>query len=124
MLAGRLQVFQRYSGKPDEGKRSAQAADPNQSESKKTAGFLALMLGQDLRKGAFLYPQSCLGCQNTHSLSMTRHSTPFSSARILADRTSSLEAELLCYHTPELADSFICKSCVQQKPPLGMVCDL
>lgn len=29
--------------------------------------------------------------RNTHSLSMTRHSTPFSSARILADLTSSLE---------------------------------
>lgn len=34
---------------------------------------------------------------NTHSLSMTRHSTPFSSAMIFADLTSSLAMEL--HHT-------------------------
>lgn len=69
----------------------AHAADPNRRESKKTS---SLFLG--FTKRLFLYPESSLGCQDTHSLSMTRHSTPFSSASILADLTSSLGTDLLC----------------------------
>lgn len=39
-------------------------------------------------------------CQSTHSLLMTKHSTPFSSAMILADLTSSLkETERCTLHT-------------------------